>query len=147
MLLPLQGLKDFLRHQRSWLVTIQQSTSAVAGEGDSLAQTALLSGLVTGLLKCCDTESSLPVSRQAQQTCAQCLGMLGAIDPARLQVCSLVSSTHDFVWSPMHNTFKILIFERKSSYLQYLYIHYKCGDGFLERCSDDQLILGGLKLG
>lgn len=86
VLSPMQGLKEYLRQQRSWLVTIQQSTGAVAGEGDSAAQTALLSGLVTGLLKCCDTESSLPVSREAQQTCAQCLGMVGAIDPARLQV-------------------------------------------------------------
>ena len=84
----MQGIKEYLRQQRSWLLTMP-----LAGVGHNAAQVALLSGLVTGLLKCCDTESSLPVSRQAQQTCAQCLGMLGAIDPARLQVRSPVSQS------------------------------------------------------
>ena len=31
-------------------------------------------------------QTSQPISRQVQQTCAECLGMLGAVDPARVQV-------------------------------------------------------------
>ena len=31
-------------------------------------------------------QTSQPISRQVQQMCAECLGMLGAVDPARVQV-------------------------------------------------------------
>ena len=40
----------------------------------------------TAVTQLCSAQASLPISRQAQQTCAECLGMLGAVDPARVQV-------------------------------------------------------------
>jgi hypothetical protein len=41
---------------------------------------------MSALLKCCEPDVASAVSAVAQQACAQCLGMLGAVDPSRLQI-------------------------------------------------------------
>lgn len=56
-----------------------------AGGGGS-SSASLLSRLMGALLKCCDPEVHNMISQQAQQACAECLGMLGAVDPARVAV-------------------------------------------------------------
>lgn len=63
------------------------TTGSGAGTGGSATEgPQLLSRLMAALLRCCDPEVHNMVSQQAQQACAECLGMLGAVDPARLQV-------------------------------------------------------------
>lgn len=63
------------------------TTSNGSGSGGSTTEgPQLLSRLMAALLRCCDPEVHNMVSQQAQQACAECLGMLGAVDPARLQV-------------------------------------------------------------
>jgi serine/threonine-protein kinase ATR len=64
------------------------ASAAGSSSGGSAATEGpqLLSRLMAALLRCCDPEVHNMVSQQAQQACAECLGMLGAVDPARLQV-------------------------------------------------------------
>lgn len=46
------------------------------------AEQHLLSGLVAALLRCCDQViSRAPSASEAQQLCAECLGLIGAVDP------------------------------------------------------------------
>lgn len=62
------------------------TTSASGSSTTAVEGPQLLSRLMAALLRCCDPEVHNMVSQQAQQACAECLGMLGAVDPARLQV-------------------------------------------------------------
>ena len=63
------------------------TTGSGSGVGSSTTEgPQLMSRLMAALLRCCDPEVHNMVSQQAQQACAECLGMLGAVDPARLQV-------------------------------------------------------------
>lgn len=85
---PVQELRDLLAKHRDWLCNLLAAPSASAtpssppGEGRQL-----LSRLMAALLRCVDPEGQRsPKGLQAQQLCAQCLGLLGAVDPARLDV-------------------------------------------------------------
>lgn len=87
----LRELRSVLSSRREWalgLLGVGSEAGAVAraGTGAGGAGAALLSRLMSALLRCCDPEVHNMVSQQAQQACAECLGMLGAVDPARLQV-------------------------------------------------------------
>lgn len=79
----LQDLHAWLAAHRQWTAALvsdcvahgQQQGAATDGQ-------RLLSGLVAALLRCCDQAGSrVQVAGEAQQWCAQCLGLLGAIDP------------------------------------------------------------------
>ena len=50
------------------------------------AESGLLARLLAALLRCCEPEAHGAASLAAQQACAECLGMIGAVDPARVQV-------------------------------------------------------------
>ena len=60
--------------------------ASTAHTASSSGTASLLSRLMSALLKCCDPEVHSQTSLQAQQACAECLGILGAVDPARVSV-------------------------------------------------------------
>lgn len=64
-------------------VGARSGAAAVAG---ATAGAPLLSRLLSALLRCCDPEVSNFQSQQAQQACAEVLGVLGAVDPARVAI-------------------------------------------------------------
>jgi hypothetical protein len=47
---------------------------------------ALVSDLTSALLRCCDNAARTRLAMSLKQMCAQCLGLLGAVDPGRLHV-------------------------------------------------------------
>ena len=90
----LQELRSVLSGRREWALGLLAAGAGAGGDRGTGAGGAatggggagLLSRLMSALLRCCDPEAHNMVSQQAQQACAECLGMLGAVDPARLQV-------------------------------------------------------------
>ncbi|KAK9807336.1 hypothetical protein WJX73_002849 [Symbiochloris irregularis] len=82
----LQELRSYLHTHRTWLAGLLSSSSSNAGHNGVCNQSQLLSRMLSGLLKCCDPEAHDPSSLRAQQACAECLGLLGAVDPARVAV-------------------------------------------------------------
>lgn len=75
----LRELRAVLSQRREWSL-------GLLGAGGAAPGAPLLSRLMTALLRCCDPEAFNMVTQQVQQACAECLGMLGAVDPARLAV-------------------------------------------------------------
>lgn len=98
----LQDLHAWLSAHRQWTAALV--TDCVArGQQQGAATTdgqRLLSRLVAALLRCCDQSGSrAAVAAEAQQWCAQCLGLLGAIDPGTCGlgcVCMCVRCTSMF---------------------------------------------------
>jgi hypothetical protein len=90
----LRELRNLLASRREWaLGLLGDVDSEGSGVGDSANSgggaspgSLLLSRLMSALLKCCEPDVASVVSQQAQQACAECLGMLGAVDPSRLQI-------------------------------------------------------------
>ncbi|KAL4421833.1 hypothetical protein ABPG77_001622 [Micractinium sp. CCAP 211/92] len=90
----LRELRSVLSSRRERALGLLGAAGPTASGGDaSTAHTAsssgtasLLSRLMSALLKCCDPEVHSQTSLQAQQACAECLGILGAVDPARVSV-------------------------------------------------------------
>jgi serine/threonine-protein kinase ATR len=93
-------LRALLAGRRDWLTTLTAAGAGAAGGGAADAGAApaapaapggaeggeaLLQRLVAALLKACEPEAGSAVGAAAQQACAECLGMLGALDPARVR--------------------------------------------------------------
>ncbi|KAL0053239.1 hypothetical protein WJX82_003001 [Trebouxia sp. C0006] len=98
----LQDIRNILHHHRAWLGGLLPPNTTADGAAATGQQTELLSSLLGALLKCCDPEIHTPTSWKAQQLCAECLGLLGAVDPARVVVAldppeSLCRSTKDLL--------------------------------------------------
>ncbi|KAL0029509.1 hypothetical protein WJX79_000191 [Trebouxia sp. C0005] len=98
----LQDIRNILHHHRPWLGGLLPPNTTADGAAATGQQTVLLSSLLGALLKCCDPEIHTPTSWKAQQLCAECLGLLGAVDPARVVVAldppeSLCRSTRDLL--------------------------------------------------
>ncbi|KAL3137629.1 hypothetical protein ABBQ38_004906 [Trebouxia sp. C0009 RCD-2024] len=82
----LQDIRNILHQHRSWLVGLLPANTPADGTAANGRHAVLLSSLLGALLKCCDPEIHTPTSWKAQQLCAECLGLLGAVDPARVEV-------------------------------------------------------------
>ncbi|KAB2602641.1 Ataxia telangiectasia-mutated and RAD3-related [Pyrus ussuriensis x Pyrus communis] len=61
----------------------EEFTSLITAEGGT--DMDLLSSLITSLLRGCAEESRTAVGQQLKLVCADCLGALGAVDPAKLK--------------------------------------------------------------
>ena len=72
-------LRNILRTQRQWVSTLINPSRA--SEDDSL-----LRDLISALVKSCSPEITSLSSITAQQVCAECLGILGALDPSRVRL-------------------------------------------------------------
>ncbi|GAB4817356.1 hypothetical protein N2152v2_004402 [Parachlorella kessleri] len=81
----LQELQTVLHKNRGWASRVLAGGGA-GGQSDGKHESALLARLLSALLKCCDPERHNMASLQAQQACAECLGLLGAVDPSRVQL-------------------------------------------------------------
>lgn len=88
----LRELRSVLSSRREWALGLLGDAGPGGGTSAARAASAgggaasLLSRLMSALLKCCDPEVHSQTSLQAQQACAECLGILGAVDPARVAV-------------------------------------------------------------
>ena len=69
----LQELREVLSSQRQWLIALKNEPS-------------LQMRLLSALLKSAEPGGNSAASLAAQQACAECLGMLGAIDPSRVKL-------------------------------------------------------------
>ena len=45
-----------------------------------------------GMNIACAVQAATPITIKMQQLCAECLGLLGAVDPARVQACPVLCS-------------------------------------------------------
>lgn len=72
-------LRNILKSQRSWVSTLIDPNRTP--EDDSL-----LRDLISALVKSCSPEITSLSSITAQQVCAECLGILGALDPSRVRL-------------------------------------------------------------
>jgi len=88
----LAELKEVLSSCRDWLLSLLRTdqfcvstTAANSSNSSGTNNSDLLSRLLTALLKCCGPEG-VALGVAAQQNCAECLGILGAVDPSRVQV-------------------------------------------------------------
>ena len=72
-------LRNILKSQRSWVSTLIDPNRTA--EDDSL-----LRDLISALVKSCSPEITSLSSITAQQVCAECLGILGALDPSRVRL-------------------------------------------------------------
>ncbi|KAI3718255.1 hypothetical protein L6452_19118 [Arctium lappa] len=80
-------------------------TIMVNGEGDS--DMDVLSSLITSLLRGCAEESRTIVGQRLKLCCADCLGLLGAVDPAKLKGFSnqrfkIACSDDDLIFELIH---------------------------------------------
>lgn len=73
----LQELREVLSSQRTWLIHLRN---------DALSDHSLEMRLLSALLKSAEPGANSAASLAAQQACAECLGMLGAIDPSRVKL-------------------------------------------------------------
>lgn len=69
----LQELREVLSSQRTWLINLKNDPN-------------LEMRLLSALLKSAEPGANSAASLAAQQACAECLGMLGAIDPSRVKL-------------------------------------------------------------
>ncbi|KAL6494861.1 hypothetical protein OROGR_031661 [Orobanche gracilis] len=74
-------------------------------EGDSVMDA--LSSLITSLFKGCAEESGTSVGQRLKMICADCLGAIGAIDPAKIKVISstrfkIACSDDDLIFELIH---------------------------------------------
>jgi serine/threonine-protein kinase ATR len=88
----LAELKEVLSSRRDWLLSLLRTnqfgvstTAANSSNSRGTDNNDLLSRLLTALLKCCGPEG-VALGVAAQQNCAECLGILGAVDPSRVHV-------------------------------------------------------------
>jgi len=72
-------LRNILRSQRQWVGDLTKPSRT---SDDDL----LLRHLISALIKSCSPEITSLSSITAQQVCAECLGILGALDPARVRL-------------------------------------------------------------
>ena len=72
-------LRNILRSQRQWVGNLTNPSKTV--DNDSL-----LRQMISALIKSCSPEITSLSSITAQQVCAECLGILGALDPARVRL-------------------------------------------------------------
>ncbi|XP_074371417.1 serine/threonine-protein kinase ATR [Apium graveolens] len=80
-------------------------TAVVNGEGKS--DTDVLSSLIASLLKGCAEESRTSVGQRLKLVCADCLGALGAVDPAKVKGFSsqrfkIACSDDDLIFELIH---------------------------------------------
>nr|XP_048336390.1 serine/threonine-protein kinase ATR-like isoform X3 [Ziziphus jujuba var. spinosa] len=80
-------------------------TALVTAEGGRNMD--LLSSLITSLLRGCAEESRTKVGQQLKQVCADCLGALGAVDPAKVKGIScqrfkIECSDDDLIYELIH---------------------------------------------
>ncbi|KAJ0746764.1 putative non-specific serine/threonine protein kinase [Helianthus annuus] len=80
-------------------------TVMVNGEGDS--DIDVLSSLITSLLRGCAEESRTAVGQRLKLVCADCLGLLGAVDPAKVKGSSnqrfkIACSDDDLIFELIH---------------------------------------------
>ncbi|KAK9914842.1 hypothetical protein WJX75_001188 [Coccomyxa subellipsoidea] len=97
-----QELRPYLHSHRAWLSGLWTASGGSASLEGKKEHAALLSQLLGSLLKICDPEAQSASGRKAQQACADCLGILGAVDPARVALDlapppSLKHSQHDLL--------------------------------------------------
>ncbi|PIA56742.1 hypothetical protein AQUCO_00700831v1 [Aquilegia coerulea] len=81
-------------------------TTLIAGEGGS--DLDVLSSLITSLLRGCSEESRTAVGQRLKLVCADCLGALGAVDPAKVKGVScqrfkIECSDDDLIFELIHN--------------------------------------------
>lgn len=72
-------LRNILRSQRQWAGTLTNPFRTSEDE-------SLLRDLISALIKSCSPEITSLSSITAQQVCAECLGILGALDPSRVRL-------------------------------------------------------------
>jgi serine/threonine-protein kinase ATR len=75
----LRELRSLFLSQRQWLISISSSKAKVEDTG-------LLKDLISALIMSSEPEASSRVSLTARNLCAECLGMIGAIDPSRIKI-------------------------------------------------------------
>lgn len=75
----LRELRSLFLSQRQWLISISSSKAKVEDTG-------LLKDLISALIMSSEPEASSKVSLTARNLCAECLGMIGAIDPSRIKI-------------------------------------------------------------
>ena len=73
--ISLRQLQNLLSTRRDWLSKMQRT---IASDTSSRIMLRRLAG---ALLKCIEPDASSPQAKVAQQACAECLGMIGALDP------------------------------------------------------------------
>nr|KAJ0216324.1 hypothetical protein LSAT_V11C300104440 [Lactuca sativa] len=83
----------------------EEVTVMVNGEGDS--DMDVLSSLITSLLRGCAEESRTVVGQRLKLVCADCLGLLGAVDPAKVKGFSnqrfkIACSDDDLIFELIH---------------------------------------------
>ncbi|KAK3006555.1 hypothetical protein RJ639_017710 [Escallonia herrerae] len=92
-------LSKLLKHRR------EDVTAVVTGEADS--DLDVLSSLITSLLRGCAEESRTAVGQRLKLVCADCLGSLGAVDPAKVKGFSsqrfkIACSDDDLIFELIH---------------------------------------------
>ncbi|CAK9143133.1 unnamed protein product [Ilex paraguariensis] len=83
----------------------EEVTAVVTGEGD--LDMDVLSSLITSLLRGCAEESRTSVGQRLKLVCANCLGALGAVDPAKVkgfpsQRFKIACSDDDLIYELIH---------------------------------------------
>ncbi|WVZ78438.1 hypothetical protein U9M48_026147, partial [Paspalum notatum var. saurae] len=83
----------------------EDMTALIIGEDN--ADLDVISSLITALLKGCAEQSRTVVGQRLKQVCADCLGALGAVDPAKLKVTScerfkIECSDDDLIFELIH---------------------------------------------
>ena len=82
----LQALCNLLSQRRDWTMKLLTAEGGDSGSIAESSESSLVSRLISALLRCCEPEAGNVASFQAQRVCAECLGLLGAVDPSRVKV-------------------------------------------------------------
>ncbi|BDA43155.1 Serine/threonine-protein kinase ATR at C-terminar half [Coccomyxa sp. Obi] len=137
-----QELRPYLHSHRAWLSGLWAASGGGASLEGRKEQALLLSQLLGSLLKICDPEAQSVSGKKAQQACADCLGLLGAVDPARITLDlapppSLKHSQHDLLVTLLtQHLVRVLrvasslqVLDAASVAIQELFSHYGNEDG------------------
>ncbi|XP_039135080.1 serine/threonine-protein kinase ATR isoform X2 [Dioscorea cayenensis subsp. rotundata] len=91
----------------SKLLNIKREDVMVLISGESLTDLDVISSLITSLLRGCAEESRTAVGQRLKLVCADCLGALGAVDPAKFKGISserfkIACSDDDLIFELIH---------------------------------------------
>lgn len=114
----LRGVVDGLNHENlnvrymvacelSKLLNLRREDITAVITGEAAADIDVLSSLITSLLRGCAEESRTVVGQRLKMVCADCLGALGAVDPAKVasfscQRFKIECSDDDLVFELIH---------------------------------------------
>ncbi|ONK66743.1 uncharacterized protein A4U43_C06F11490 [Asparagus officinalis] len=115
----LQDAADGLNHESlnvrymvacelSKLLNARREDVTVLIAGEAVSDLDVISSLITSLLKGCAEESRTAVGQRLKLVCADCLGALGAVDPAKFKGISchrfkIECSDDDLIFELIHN--------------------------------------------